>query len=198
VAWQFLAAAIDAGSRSLMSSEPLVRAVMAPALVFPISEVIVALVHAGLALIALFALALLVGAPLRPQLVLLPAGIALLVLFTLGLVLIAMTVVTFFRDLEHVMQVLLLAYYFASPVIYPAEAIQRYRVVLTLNPMTYYLDIFRAAFVGLPGLPTDLGAGGSYWPAASVWLIATASACGSFAIGYVVYKRHERAYIFQL
>jgi ABC-2 type transport system permease protein len=169
-----------------------------PKFVFPLSDLIVALVHSGFALVAFLILAVAFGASLRRQLVVLPAGACCLAMFTFGLALVAMTLMTFFRDFAHIIGVVLTAYYFASPILYPPELVSRFRAMLRFNPMTYYLEFFHDALVPARVLTADPAFVHGLWPPATTWLIATACSVGALAGGYLLYKKVEHEFIFHL
>ena len=52
----------------------------------------------------------------------------------------------FFRDMAHILQVILSAWYFLCPIIYSLDFVPaRYRVLFRLNPLVYPLNGFRLA-----------------------------------------------------
>lgn len=186
VPWQFFAAAVVNGSRSLISHEVLVKKVSVKKLIFPLSDVAVAAVNMVFALTAMFILFQFLGARVHIQLVLLPVGIFFMAVFTFGIVLLQMTLVTYFRDFEHITTVFLQAFYFACPIIYPPSMVGRLQRVLEFNPMTHLLRFFQCAiYYGT-------------WPDLRTWLAAALSALVSLVAGYLVYKRFERDYVFRL
>jgi len=198
VPWQFFSTAIETASRSMLKSEALIRVMPTPKFVFPLSDLIVALIHSAFALTAFLILAVAFGASLQRQLVVLPAGVLLLAVFTFGLALVAMTLMTFFRDFAHVIGVVLTAYYFASPILYPPELVIRFRAMLRFNPMTYYLEFFHDALVPARVLTANPAIVDGLWPPATTWLVATACSVVALVGGYLLYKKVEHEFIFHL
>jgi ABC-2 type transport system permease protein/lipopolysaccharide transport system permease protein len=198
VFWQFFSTALEAGSRSLIANEGLIRRVATPLIVFPISDVLVSLVSTGFAVIALFVLFIALGAPFQPQLVLLVPGIAMLVAFTLGLALIAMVLVTFYRDFAHIIGVLLFAGYFATPIIYPATLAGGRGSILRYNPLTYYMEFFHDGLLTAAIITQNPSQAGGLWPDATAWIVGAVSAIAALWLGYVLYKINEREFIFRL
>ena len=189
VPWQFVATAIDNGSRSLLSSEGLIRKIAAPKLVFPLADVVVCLINMVFAMAALSFLFLFIWPHVYIQVVLIPVGTVFLCAFTLGLVLISMSLTTFFRDFLHLIPILLQAWYFASPILYPREALgadNHFARLLGYNPLTYFLAFFQHAIVF------------GTWPDARTWIIAPSVALAVLVAGYMTYKRLEHDYIFRL
>jgi ABC-2 type transport system permease protein/lipopolysaccharide transport system permease protein len=186
VPWQFFAAVISTGSRSLIASENLIRKVNVPKVVFPLAESLVAAVNMAFALSALAILLQFVRPSLYVQLVLLPVGLAMYWLFTFGLALTTMTLVTYFRDCEHILQVLLQALYFCCPILYMPRQVGKFAFLLDFNPITHYMAFTQAAFYY------------GQWPTARNWMVAAGCAAASMLLGYFVYKTYEHDYIYRL
>jgi ABC-type polysaccharide/polyol phosphate export permease len=198
ILWHFFSNAIEQSSRTLIANEGLIRVVPTPKFVFPLSDVIVSLVHSGFALLAFFVLVPICGGSFHRQLLVLPAGIVLLAIFTFGLALVTMTLMTMFRDFAHIIGVLMSAWYFASPIMYPADLISRFRFLLVLNPLSYYLEFFHEALSPMRTMTDAPGALDSVWPSVMTWIVATLCSVSSLAIGYWTYKRFEHEYVFHL
>ncbi len=78
-----------------------------------------------------------------------PIVISSLVAFTAGLSLLAAMANVFYRDVRHVVEVLLLVGMFATSVVYPVDRIGGVvGRLLALNPLTPMIDAFRAMLVG--------------------------------------------------
>lgn len=208
VAWQFFSATLDLASRSLLQHEQLLRKVPIPKFVCALSDVLSGCINLVFASIAMFALLGAVqwlgpgeasgaggvapagvgeGLALRPQLVLYPVAVVLLTGFLLGLSLITMTLVTWFRDCEHIMTVVLQALYFAVPIVYPVTLVPAgAQGLMKLNPLFHYIALFHHAIV----FPS--------WPSFETWLWCVLSAFGALLAGYVTYKVFEDEYIYRL
>jgi ABC-type polysaccharide/polyol phosphate export permease len=186
IPWQFFSGTLTNSSRCLLASESLIKKIEVPKVVFPLTCLLVAVVNMIFAFAALFILFIFMGVVVHPQLVLLPVGIVLMGVFALGLSMVAMTLVSRFRDFEHIIAVLLQAGYFLCPVLYPPEFVARYPGLLTWNPMYYQLTFFHDAFYY------------GVWPAWPMWALAAGCSAASLALGYGVYKHCEPKYVFWL
>lgn len=184
--WIFFSSSIVSGSNSLLANEFLIKKVQVPKFLFPLRCLLVALVNLVLELVALCLLFALLGASFHVQLVLLPAAIVLLAAFALGIMFITMSLVSRYRDFEHIIGVVLQAWYFLTPILYPESMVRDYPALLTLNPMVYIVRLFHAAFYY------------SAWPDPMTCVAGVVSAFGMFLIGYGVYKRCEPHYVFWL
>jgi ABC-type polysaccharide/polyol phosphate export permease len=186
IPWMFFSESVSDGSRAMLTHEPLIRRVRVQKLAFPIVHLLFPAISMIFAMAALFVILLFVGARLSLPMMVLPLSFMVLMVFTLGVILVSMTLVTYFRDFEHIIQVVLQALYFATPIMYPETLLGDRQWVLEWNPLTHVLRLFKA--------PLYDGA----WPMWDTWLVASLLAIGSLTIGYSVYKRFENDYIFRL
>jgi lipopolysaccharide transport system permease protein len=72
-------------------------------------------------------------------------------LLALGVSLFSAAVTVKYRDLRHALPFIIQLWMFASPVIYPAAIVpERWRWLLTVNPIAGIIEGFRAALTGQP------------------------------------------------
>lgn len=193
VPFKFFGACLQVGSCSLTSGHRILTRFRIRPLVLPIVDVLVASFNLTFEMVALFLVVIVAGsfepivqAKLSASIVVLPVGIVLLAMFSTGVILISMTLVTYFRDVEHVISVVTRALYFISGVIIPPTAMGRASILVYANPLWHHLQFFRCSlWMGT-------------WPSATTWLVASGSAVGALLLGYVVYKRYEHDYIFRI
>lgn len=69
-------------------------------------------------------------------------------MFTCGLVLLSSALQVFVRDVEHVLSPLLMIWFYATPVLYPASLVpEQIRSVMALNPMAMFIGNVRDALL---------------------------------------------------
>ncbi|MGL4649758.1 MAG: ABC transporter permease [Caldilineaceae bacterium] len=152
--WNFLSAGVLTGISSITSNGNLVTKVYFPREVLPISSVMANLVNFLLALCVLFVLLVVFGVGFSPWIWLLPVVILLHTAFVLGLALILSTLNVFYRDTLMVMDVVLLAWFFLTPVVYSLDALPEsytilgvtvdvQRMVYIFNPMASIISTYR-------------------------------------------------------
>lgn len=183
----FLSQSIGDSAYCIIHSEGLIRKIYVPKLVFPLSRVLLNLTTYCLSTAALFAVMVYLGAPITPALVALPAAILLMSAFTLGLSLAVATINTFYRDVGHLVSVILQAWYFATPILYdlsdfPPEVARRF----WLNPAYPFIRLFE--FILVRG----------EWPELSTFLLAAGIAAASLGVGYATFKSYEEKFVFRL
>jgi ABC-type polysaccharide/polyol phosphate export permease len=158
--WMMFSNALTIGGASILSNEQLLRKVALPLHALPISAAAGVLIDSLCALMALFLIVVLLGAPLTPALFILPLSYVILFVFCAGCALFFAVVFVFFRDMQHIITVLIQALMYMTPIIYPLERIpERYHWILQLNPMYYLIRLFREPIYdgALPGLKLWIG-----------------------------------------
>ena len=159
--WTFFATSLQSGSSAILANASLVKKVRMPLQVLPAASVLSALANFLLSLVVLFAVLAVFG-PRHPEgLVWLPLLIALQILMNLGFAYLLSALAVFFRDVQHILGILLLAWYFLTPVLFPASLLddrpEQLRL-LYLNPMTAPIVAYQRALLdGLPPQPDALG-----------------------------------------
>jgi ABC-type polysaccharide/polyol phosphate export permease len=187
VPWSFLSICLNDCAVCVIANEGLIRKIYVPKLVFPLARVLIGLVTFVLSLGALFLLLWPLGARLHLSMLLLPFVIVLLAMFSLGLGLIVATANTFFRDCGHLVSVVLQAWYFATPILFPIKKFdESIQWRLRLNPAYYFIELFHEV----------LYAGN--WPRIGLVAAAALIATASLGIGYAIFKSHEDKMVFRL
>jgi ABC-2 type transport system permease protein len=113
-----------------------------------------------LSLIPLVIVMLVTGVPIRSTVLILPVSILLTAMFAFGIALFLSTLAVYFADVLEMYQILLMAWMYFTPVIYPKEIIPEHlRWIFNLNPMYHLLETFRAPlYVGWLAGPKTLAA----------------------------------------
>jgi ABC-type polysaccharide/polyol phosphate export permease len=187
VPWGLLAGTLTESSTCVITNEGLIRKIYVPKLVFPISRLLLNATMLTLSMTALFLLMVPLGARFTPSLLMIPLTIVLYSGFALGLGLIAATVNTFYRDFGHLLSVVLQAWYFATPIVYPISVLpEEIAWRFWLNPAYPFIRMFQVIiFEG-------------QWPSAMLLLSSAGIAAVVLGIGYVTFKTYEDRLVFRL
>lgn len=146
LAWNFTANSVISGMGALLNNASIAKKVYFPREVLPISTVLAQFVNFLLALIPLFAILLLNGIMPSTYALLLPIIFLSHILFLAGLVFFLCIIVLTFRDLMTIMEVLLQAWFFLSPVLYSMGQVFKggAQIVYWLNPVASFIETYRA------------------------------------------------------
>ena len=123
--WNFFNLATLSGTGSVVGNANLVRKVRFPRVVLPLSSVGFAGVHFVLQLgVLLIVLALFYRDAFGPQLVLLVPALAVVLVFATAMALLASALNVRYRDVEHLLEVILLAWFWLTPIVYPVTYVR--------------------------------------------------------------------------
>ncbi len=151
--WQFFSGSVTTAVGSVLGSANLVKKVRFPLLVLPLSSVGFAAVHFGLQMLVFVALLVAFGVvPLSFNLALLVPACAVAVTFTTGLSILVSALNVRYRDVQHILEVAMLAWFWINPILYPAGLVAKaldsewlYRLYF-LNPPGIVSATFQRAF----------------------------------------------------
>jgi len=179
--WTFFSGSLTQGGMNLHSNYVLINKVYCPREVFPLAGVIVAGVDGAIALLPLGLLFGFFNFMPKDTTVWVPLLFAVQLAFTVGITIVTSLVIVYFRDLRHLLPIILQIGLLATPVAYSIEVIPAsVRVAYSvINPLAPVIDGYRRTV--LQGLPPD-------------WHLLIPGAIASFAwliLGYVVFKHYE-------
>jgi ABC-type polysaccharide/polyol phosphate export permease len=188
--WSFFSNSVSQATDSIVASAALVKKVYFPREILPLSIVLSNLVNFLIALPVFFLLALAMGNPITWWVLLLPLTILVQVCFTLGVSLAAAMLNVFYRDTHQIMGVLLLAWFFLTPIFYPITTIPEQH---TLLGMTINLQVWLRRLNPMASIVAsyqDL----LYWGAPTGWDFMLRTALVSvlvLAVGYLIFLRYS-------
>jgi len=123
--WSFFNSATLEATGAVVGNANLVRKVRFPRVVLPLASVGFAGVHLALQLLV-FLLFLIPFYPdaFGPQLLLLVPALAVTVIFTVAMSLLASSLNVRYRDVQHLLEVALLAWFWLTPIVYPVTLVR--------------------------------------------------------------------------
>jgi ABC-type polysaccharide/polyol phosphate export permease len=182
VGWTYFSGALQGCSASLVRNADLVTKVWFPRLTAPLAALLPGLADLGVALLALIPLCVAYGVAPGPGLLLLPAALVLLAATALGVGLALGTAHVRFRDVGHLLGLLVQLWLFASPVAYPSSLLSAdQRWLYYLNPVAGAIDLLRYATLDAPS------------PGLAI-LVSAAVAAAFLVLGAAVFARGERRF----
>jgi ABC-type polysaccharide/polyol phosphate export permease len=195
--WNFFSTSVIGSTASIVGNGALLKKVFFPREVLPLSMVLANLVNFLIALTVLFGLVFAFQIPLTIWLVYLPVVILIQVIFTLGISFALATINVFYRDTQQIMDVLMLAWFFVTPVFYPINILPRnyellgfsldvWRLAHILNPMASLIASYRVILYD--GSPPALD-----------FLARTAVTSGVvFVVGWLIFCRYSDSFAEEL
>ena len=149
--WTMVATVISAASASLISNAALLTRIYFPRLLAPLSSSLVALVDLAISLPILLGLLIWFDVPITPRVLLLPVWVMLLFLLALGIGLLTAALHVRYRDVGHLLPIVLQVWMYVSPVIYPLDIVPaKWLPLYSLNPLVGPLQGIRWTLLATP------------------------------------------------
>lgn len=187
--WSFFQGAVLGAGTSITGNGHLISRVFFPRDILPIAVVLANLVNFVLALGVLILLVFLYQIPLSWSWLLLPIIIALQTLFVIGLGLALATLNVYFRDTQQIIEVVLQALFFLTPIFYSIDSVGRPMLrwgLLALNPIAALIVAYRDILYG------------GHWPDLNVLAITTLEIVALLSFGYWFFHRHSAGFVEEL
>jgi lipopolysaccharide transport system permease protein len=147
--WGYFAAALQAGTNTIVENQRVITKVYFPRLTLPLSSVLSGLVDFGISFVMFLVLMLYYGIRPTAAALWLPAFLLLAVLTALGVSLWLSALNAMYRDVRYVLPFLVQFWLFASPVVYPSSLVpEKWRWLYGLNPMAGVIEGFRWSLTG--------------------------------------------------
>ncbi len=142
--WNFFSASVMGGVGSIVNNGYLIKKVYFPRAVLPMSIMLSNLVNFLIALPVYFVLAWLLGVTFTPYVLFLPVVILVQIMFIMGVSLLLSAINVFYRDVQQIMEVIILAWFFLTPVIWDVGVLPPSRMVMgievSVQRLTYILN----------------------------------------------------------
>jgi ABC-type polysaccharide/polyol phosphate export permease len=181
LAWNFFSGSVQSATTSFTRNPSLIQKVYFPIESLPISLSLANFVNFLIPLALLVAAVAVAHIHVGVSVVLLPVIVAAELALALGLALLLAALTVFFRDIEHLIGVLMIAWFYLSPVIYPLnpllipKAAVRFLPLAWLNPLAWYLESYHSVLIY------------GTWPAPLPFLGMLTSAVACLVVGYLVF-----------
>jgi ABC-type polysaccharide/polyol phosphate export permease len=185
--WTFFSQSLSYSVSSIIGNSALLKKVCVAKSVFPVAAVLSSLINFLFSLVPLALLILVLGHPFYRTLFYFPVPLFCLLMAALGFGFFFTTANVFFRDVAHIIQIVISAWFYFTPIIYTLDFIApKYHILFRLNPMLYIINGFHlAVYYGmLPSVPS----------------IAMSIVCGivPLTLGYLIFRRYQDKFIFYL
>lgn len=153
--WAFFSQSLIEGLESIVVNWGLISKVPIPIQVFPFVGTLTNLVTLCLGLPIVIGIAVVSGVNLGASLLLLPFYFFALFILTYSFALVLSVFYVYFRDLKHIMSIVVQLWFYATPVIYDEKMIPgKYQWILYLNPLgTVFTGLHQVLVKGMwPGI----------------------------------------------
>jgi ABC-2 type transport system permease protein len=197
--WTLVSTSLSTAVLSITANGPLVGKVRFPRAVLPTATTGAALVHFGLQMGAFAVVLLVVRQDVDWEYVpLIPVAIAVLLIFLLAIGLLVSAANVYARDMQHLLEMLILGWFWVTPIVYPYGFLETYLAkhdwptwLPMLNPITPVITVVQRALYGA----TDIGGAHLLPDQPMWWYLRNLGLLALFSVGllYVALRLFDRA-----
>jgi homopolymeric O-antigen transport system permease protein len=145
IPWIFFSGSVTAGSSCILSQKDLVKKIYFPREVLPIAHVTTCFVNMLLSFIVIFCVIAVSGTSINLMAICyLPVIMIVEYILALGMTMIFSALTVYFRDLEHILGIFVMAWQFLTPIMYSIDIVpENIMPIFMANPMTPIIIAFR-------------------------------------------------------
>lgn len=187
IPWTYFTTAITQSAFTIIGNGDIIKKVYFPREILPISVVTSGAVNFVISSIIILAFVIFSGVGLSWYILLYPFVLLVQYVLLLGISFIVSSITVYFRDLEHIIGIVLLAAFYGTPIVYKLEQLPaNLQVLMKLNPMTHIIDGYRDIFYY------------HQMPNMKMLLILLALSAGLTVIGYFIFKKLQKGFAEEL
>ena len=187
IPWTYFTTAITQSAFTVIGNADIIKKVYFPREILPISVVTSGAVNFVISTIIIPAFVIFSGIGLSWYLVFYPLILLIQFILLLGISFIVSSVTVYFRDLEHIIGVILMAAFYATPIVYKLEQLPaNLQIIMQLNPMTHLINAYRDIFYY------------HQMPNMQILCILLALSILLTVIGYFIFKKFQKGFAEEL
>nr|WP_122013712.1 ABC transporter permease [Maliibacterium massiliense] len=144
VPWLFFSACLSGGAEAVLGQKEMVKKIYFPREVLPVAHTTSNFVNMLLCMLVIFAVLLISGIGIRMSVLYLPVIMIIQYILCMGVTFLTSSLTVYFRDLEHILGILSMAWMYMTPILYPMDIVPaELQKLYMLNPMTPIILSYR-------------------------------------------------------
>jgi ABC-2 type transport system permease protein len=187
VMFNFFSEATNQAITSITGNASLITKVYMPKYVFPVTKVLSSCINLFFSLIALYVIVLASGLKITLLHIFIPFALINMFIYTIGFSLILSSLMVFFRDMQFLYGVAIMLWNYITPIFYPENIIgPKFKWILQFNPMYHYIRYVRSIILD------------NSMPTVRAHIICLIFSIGTLVIGWILFRKSENKFIFNL
>ena len=187
IPWTYFTTTITQAAFTVVGNGDIIKKVYFPREILPISVVTSGAVNFVISTIIILAFVIFSGVGLSWYILLYPFVLLIQYILLLGISFIVSSITVYFRDLEHIIGIVLLAAFYGTPIVYKLEQLPaNLQIIMQLNPMTHIINGYRDIFYY------------HQMPDMKVLLILLGISVLVTVVGYFIFKKLQKGFAEQL
>lgn len=185
--FSFFSEATTQAMSSIIMNAPLITKVYVPKYIFPITKVFSSTINLLVSTIPLIIVMFFTGLGVTYSILFLPFGILCMILFSIGVSFILASAMVFFRDTQFLWSVLITAWMYATPIIYPETILtSKVMFLMKFNPLYHFIRFNR--IILLQGVS----------PEPRAFVFCAVFALGTLLVGGCIFKKAQDQFVLRI
>ena len=144
IPWIFFTTSVLSGTISIIQNKDLIKKIYFPRIIIPISTVLATFMNMIFSMAVVILALFISGIGISYYILLLPVIMILEFFLVLGMVFLFSSLNVFFRDIEYILSIIMMIWFYMTPIVYTVEMIpEKYKTLFYLNPMTNIVIFYR-------------------------------------------------------
>ena len=187
IPWTYFTTSITQSAFTIIGNGDIIKKVYFPREILPISVVTSGAVNFMISTIIILAFVLVAGLGITKYILLYPYILLVQYILQLGIAFIVSSITVYFRDLEHIIGVVLMAAFYGTPIVYKLEQLPpNLQVLMQINPMTHLINAYRDIFYY------------QQMPNVKVLGLLLISSVALVIVGYFIFKKLQKGFAEEL
>ena len=187
IPWTYFTTSVSQSAFTIIGNADIIKKVYFPREILPLSVVTSGAVNFLISTIIIIVFLFISGLGITKYALFYPMILIIQYILQLGISFIVSAITVYFRDLEHIIGIILMAAFYATPIVYKIEQLPpTLQTLMLLNPMTHVINGYRAIFYTqqLPGF-RSLG-------------ILTVASLILTVLGYLLFRKLQKGFAEEL
>lgn len=178
--WNLFSTGLSSSAAVLVGNSNLITKIYFPREILVYATIIAKIVDFLYSCIVLIAFLIIFKIPIHLYILWVPVIFFIQLILMTGISLLVAAFNLFYRDIQYLLNLIILVWMYLTPVMYPVEIIpERYRFVFSLNPMSVIINAYREVIIGQ---------GNPNWNSISLAFLVSLSI---FIISFLIFKKLE-------
>ena len=187
IPWTFFTTTVNQAAFTIIANGNIIKKVYFPSEFLPISVVTSNAVNFVISTIIILAFVIIYGLGVTPYILLYPFILLIQYILLLGISFILPSITVYFRDLEHIIGIILMVMFYATPIVYSLDTLpEPFVTIMQLNPMAHIIEGYRSIFYY------------QTMPNMNNLLILLALSIILLVIGYFIFKKLQKGFAEEL
>lgn len=189
--WTYFASSIQGATRCILDGRHIIKQVSFPKYLLPISVVVANLINFLPTMLVLLVFLLMFNIKVAALIIFLPFVILVQTCLIIGLSLLVSALQVIYRDVEYIVQIVLMALFFLTPAVYTLEQLidkanPSFAEIYMLNPLVGLVNLYRIVFIRdyLINMPKEINL-------LNVFISPIFCSAAVLFVGYFVFNKYE-------